>query len=107
MLHLENQRLEVLAEVIFDILLLENQRLQEVETCRGYVSGIAYLTCELDYIGCGSKLTNELITCDWTRYALYCLRIYIWLYLLVLFLYDCALFVCPIGSLVLLICVSR
>ncbi|KAL4276066.1 hypothetical protein AHAS_Ahas20G0170000 [Arachis hypogaea] len=34
MLQLENQRLQVLAEVMFGILQLENQCLQEVETCR-------------------------------------------------------------------------
>ncbi|KAL4359257.1 hypothetical protein AHAS_Ahas08G0059300 [Arachis hypogaea] len=28
-----------------------------------------YLTCESDYVGRGSKSTNELITCDRTRHA--------------------------------------
>ncbi|KAL4337123.1 hypothetical protein AHAS_Ahas12G0078700 [Arachis hypogaea] len=66
---LENQRLQVLAEVMFDILQLENQCLQEVETCRGYVAGMPYPTCELDCVGCGSKPTNELITCNRTKHA--------------------------------------
>ncbi|QHO01300.1 uncharacterized protein DS421_13g413900 [Arachis hypogaea] len=69
MLQLENQRLQVLAEVMFGILQLENQRLQEVETCRGYAAGMPYLTCESDCVGCRSKPTNELITCDRTRHA--------------------------------------
>ena len=69
MLQLENQRLQILAEVMFGILQLKNQRLQEVETCKGYVAGIPYLTCESDCIGCGSKPTNELITCDRNRHA--------------------------------------
>ncbi|QHN77711.1 uncharacterized protein DS421_19g655070 [Arachis hypogaea] len=53
----------------FGILQLEIQRLQEVETCRGYAAGMPYLTCESDCVGCGSKSTNELITCDRTRHA--------------------------------------
>ncbi|QHN76567.1 uncharacterized protein DS421_19g645010 [Arachis hypogaea] len=69
MLQLQNQRLQVLAKVMFGILQLENQRLQEVETCRGYAAGMPYLTCESDCVGCGSKSTNELITCDRTRHA--------------------------------------
>ncbi|QHO02624.1 uncharacterized protein DS421_13g425370 [Arachis hypogaea] len=69
MLQLENQCLQVLAEVMFGILQLENQRLQEVETCRGYAAGMPYLTCESDCVGCGSKPTNELITCDRTRHV--------------------------------------
>ncbi|QHO02362.1 uncharacterized protein DS421_13g423120 [Arachis hypogaea] len=69
MLQLENQHLQVLVEVIFGILQLENQHLQEVETCRGYAAGMPYLTCESDCVGCGSKPTNELITCDTARHA--------------------------------------
>ena len=69
MLQLENQRLQVLAEVMFGILQLKNQHLQEVETWRGYVVGMPYLTCESDCVDCESKLTNELITCDRTRHA--------------------------------------
>ena len=51
------------------MLQLENQRLQEVETCRGYAAGMTYLTCESHCVGCGSKPTNELITCDRNRHA--------------------------------------
>ncbi|KAL4344689.1 hypothetical protein AHAS_Ahas11G0203500 [Arachis hypogaea] len=69
MLQLENQHLHVLVKVMFDILHLENQRLQEVETCRGYVTGMPYPTCELDCVGCGSKQTDELTTCNRTRHA--------------------------------------
>ncbi|KAL4337769.1 hypothetical protein AHAS_Ahas12G0143300 [Arachis hypogaea] len=67
MLQLENQCLQVLAEVMFNILQLENQRLQEVAACRGYVAGMPYLTCESDCVGHRSKLTNELITCKYRR----------------------------------------
>ncbi|KAL4329996.1 hypothetical protein AHAS_Ahas13G0355900 [Arachis hypogaea] len=31
--------------------------------------GMPYLTCESDCVGCGSKPTNQLITCDRTRHA--------------------------------------
>ncbi|KAL4393933.1 hypothetical protein AHAS_Ahas02G0101500 [Arachis hypogaea] len=68
-LQLENQCLQVLAEVMFDILQLENQCLQEVETCRGYVTRMPYPTSELDCVGCESKPTDELITYDRTRHA--------------------------------------
>ncbi|KAL4287675.1 hypothetical protein AHAS_Ahas19G0209900 [Arachis hypogaea] len=57
--------------------------------CRGYAAGMPYLTCELDCVGCGSKPTNELITCVRDRHASCCLHICIWLCLLVLLLCDC------------------
>ncbi|QHO24601.1 uncharacterized protein DS421_12g373600 [Arachis hypogaea] len=42
---------------------------KRLKPCRGYAAGMPYLTCESDCVGCGSKPTNELITCDRTRYA--------------------------------------
>ncbi|KAL4330033.1 hypothetical protein AHAS_Ahas13G0359600 [Arachis hypogaea] len=73
MLQLDNQRLQVLAEVMFSILQLENQRLQRFGTFRGYAAGMPYLTCESDCVGCGSKPINELITCIRDRHASCCI----------------------------------
>ncbi|KAL4356807.1 hypothetical protein AHAS_Ahas09G0123600 [Arachis hypogaea] len=42
---------------------------KRLKPCRGYAAGMPYLTCESDCVGCGSKSTNELITCDGTRHA--------------------------------------
>ncbi|QHO28138.1 uncharacterized protein DS421_7g214100 [Arachis hypogaea] len=42
---------------------------KSLEPCRGYAAGMLYLTCESDCVGCGSKPTNELITCTRDRHA--------------------------------------